>query len=243
MIRVGTAGWANPGHQRALRQPELSHLQHYAACFNSVEINSAFYRLHRRETYERWAALTGRHFRFSVKMPKSLSHDAALRGSLKELDEFIASVRGLGAKLSVLLLQLPGQSEWQPRVARRFFGRLRERIEVPVVCEPRHPSWSGVSAERLFKEFDIAWVCADPVRVPHPGKVAAGIRYYRLHGSPRLYWSSYAESDLQRWAERIADEHASFPQVWCIFDNTAAGAAWENAQALNAKLRSAVAPA
>jgi uncharacterized protein YecE (DUF72 family) len=235
-FRVGTAGWANPSHQQAIREAGLSHLQHYAQRFNCVEINSSFYRLHRRATYERWARDTESDFRFAVKVPKAISHDAALRCPPEELDEFLESVQGLGAKLAVLLLQLPPQSEFQLGVARRFFGQLRDRIEVSVVCEPRHPSWAATSAARLLREFKISWVSADPERVSRAPGRDEGFRYYRLHGSPRLYWSSYADAELRSLANQMTQEQRRIPQLWCIFDNTAAGAAWLNAQSLNALL-------
>jgi uncharacterized protein YecE (DUF72 family) len=237
VIRIGTSGWGNPPAQRELRSPQRSHLEHYAACFNCVEINSSFYRLHQPKTYERWAALTDRNFRFCVKIPQSISHDSALRGCRNELDEFVDSVSGLGGKLAALLLQLPPQAEWHPAVARGFFSLLQDRIDVPVVCEPRHPSWSDAAAARLLAQFGISLVCAHPVRVARSWSLPSGIRYHRLHGSPRVYWSSYAESDLQELAIRIEDDSANSSQVWCIFDNTAAGAAWENAQTLQAKLQ------
>jgi uncharacterized protein YecE (DUF72 family) len=240
LIRVGTAGWANPPPQRALRPSERSHLQHYAACFNCVEINSSFYRPHQHKTYERWAASTDRNFRFSVKIPKTISHERALRGCQGELDAFLGSVHGLGVKLAVLLLQLPPQMEWRAAVARKLFCLLRDRTGVPVVCEPRHPSWAGAGAEQLFKHFGISLVCADPARLRRSWSSLGSIRYYRLHGSPQLYWSSYAENYLQSLADQITAERERLSQVWCIFDNTAAGAAWENAKTLNAGLRSAV---
>jgi uncharacterized protein YecE (DUF72 family) len=237
VIRIGTAGWSNPREQRELRQLDLSHLEHYATCFNSVEINSSFYRSHRRQTYERWAASTGHNFRFSVKIPKTISHESALRGCQGELEAFLGSVRGLGVKLAVLLLQLPPQAELHAGVARQFFRLLRGCTDVPVVCEPRHPSWSSAHAERLFEQFRISLVCADPARLTRTWSMPGGIRYYRLHGSPRLYWSSYAKNFLQTLADRITAEHARLSQVWCIFDNTAAGAAWKNAETLSAELR------
>ena len=236
MMRVGTAGWANPSDEKVNREPGLTHLQRYAQLFNSVEINSSFYRLHRRETYERWAASTGSDFRFSVKIPKAISHDAALRCSSVILDEFVEGVRGLGSKLAVLLLQLAPQAECEPRVARRFFRELKSRIEVPIVCEPRHPSWASSSVERLFREFQISWVSADPVRVLHAHAPIGDIQYYRLHGSPRVYWSSYADADLRDLSERMTSERRRVAQEWCIFDNTAAGAAWLNARLLNTYL-------
>ncbi len=235
-IYLGTAGWANPPEQRQARSDTASHLQHYARCFNAVEINSSFYRPHRFDTYQRWAAATGRGFRFSVKVPRAISHDAALRMAPAELDAFIGAVSGLGPKLGVLLLQLPSQLEWQPRIARRFFARLRDRIDVPVVCEPRHPSWSRASAQRAFQDFAIMQVRADPARVPEHRSLAGPVRYHRLHGAPRVYWSSYSESDLQGLADRLVAERRTAAGVWCIFDNTAAGAAWTNAQCLREKL-------
>jgi uncharacterized protein YecE (DUF72 family) len=230
LIRIGTAGWGNPRAHR--KPPDRTSLEHYGTYFNCVEINSSFYRTHQRLTYERWAASTGRSFRFCVKIPRVISHDAALRGCQDELQVFWDGVQGLGKKLAVLLLQLPPKAEWEVRVARRFFGLLRSCTAVPVVCEPRHPSWSSAGAERLFKEFGISLVCADPVRLPRCWSLSAGIRYYRLHGSPRVYWSSYSPNQLEALSGRIADERASFPEIWCIFDNTAAGAAWDNAKSL-----------
>ena len=233
-IRIGTAGW---GNSRVYRKPaNRSSLEHYGTYFNCVEINSSFYRTHQRSTYERWAASTGRSFRFCVKIPQVISHDAALRGCRDEVQVFWDGVQGLGKKLGVLLLQLPPKVEWDARVAKRFFGLLRSCTTVPLVCEPRHPSWSGLGVERLFKEFGISLVCADPVRLPRSWTLSAGIRYYRLHGSPRIYWSNYPPSQLDALAGQIAGERASFPEIWCIFDNTAGGAAWDNAKSLAARL-------
>ncbi len=238
LIRIGTAGW---GHPRAYRKPaDRTGLENYARHFNCVEINSSFYRTHQHSTYERWAASTGRSFRFCLKIPRVISHDAALRGCRDELQVFWDGARGLGNKLAVLLLQLPPKAEWDMRVARRFFALLRSCTAVPVVCEPRHPSWASAAAERLFKQFGISLVHADPVCLPRSWSLSQGIRYYRLHGSPRMYWSNYPRSQLDALASRIAEECASFPETWCIFDNTAAGAAWDNAKSLAARLRSGV---
>ena len=239
-IRVGTAGWGNPAAQRTVRAAEHSHLQHYSTYFNCAELNSSFYRLHHCNTYRRWAAATGPNFRFSVKIPRIISHDSALRSCEDELDRFLDGVRGLNTKLALLLLQLPPRLEWHASVAKRFFRMLRDRIDTPVVCEPRHPSWSGASAERLLSELGISLVCADPLRLPRSWTTPGGVRYYRLHGSPRVYWSNYSDGYLHELAQRIAGERERFSEVWCIFDNTAAGHAWENAQTLNANLPRAV---
>jgi uncharacterized protein YecE (DUF72 family) len=229
---VGTAGWTNPSHQKANRQAGATHLQHYATCFNCAEINSSFYRTHRRATYEHWADSTPPNFRFSVKVPKAISHDAALRCQPEQIDDFLEGAHALGPKLAVLLIQLPPRAEFQPRAARRFFKLLTERTQVGVVCEPRHPSWSAATADRLLREFDISFVCADPPRVPHAWDSAGPILYHRLHGSPRTYWSGYSEQYLRGLASQLTDEHQRIDRVWCVFDNTAAGAAWSNAESL-----------
>jgi uncharacterized protein YecE (DUF72 family) len=236
VIRVGTAGWANPSDQQENRQPGCTHLQHYAQHFNCVEINSSFDSLHRRSTYERWADSTAVDFRFSVKIPRTLSHDTALRCSSAELDEFVDGVLGLGAKLAVLLLQLPPQAHFQPRVARQFLSRLTGRIEVPIVCEPRHPSWAEEGAERLLRDLKISRADADPERVAHVWTDTEPVHYYRLHGSPRLYWSSYTDAYLRALTVQMTSERTGSSQLWCIFDNTAAGAAWLNARAINKRL-------
>ncbi len=77
-LRIGTAGWSVP----ALYAEEMprggSHLERYARRLNAVEINSSFYRPHQRKTYERWAQSTPADFRFSVKVPKAITHEARL---------------------------------------------------------------------------------------------------------------------------------------------------------------------
>jgi uncharacterized protein YecE (DUF72 family) len=231
---VGTAGWSNPrGESRAAG---TTLLQHYATHFNCVEINSSFYRPHRRETYERWAASTPKGFRFSVKLPQEISHERGLRSCEALLDDFLAGVRGLGNKLGCLLVQLPPRLEWNSRVAGRFFGALRRRLPCPVVCEPRHASWAGVAAERLMHRLDVSLVHADPARLDRTWDSATGVRYLRLHGSPRVYWSGYTDESLRALALRLSAERPKFSQLWCIFDNTAGGEAWHNATALIAKL-------
>jgi uncharacterized protein YecE (DUF72 family) len=114
---------------------------------------------------------------------------------------------------------------------------LRERHAGDVVWEPRHSSWFCEAAGDLLKEFQISRVAADPACVPaaaHPGG-GSHLTYFRLHGSPRMYYSEYTAEFLDLLAARLA-MLAAKAKVWCIFDNTAAGYATRNALELNAKL-------
>src|ERR1700742_2007789 len=139
--RIGTAGWSGPAREAAGTAATGSHLERYAHRLTAVEINSSFYRPHRATTYARWAASTPADFRFSVKIPKAMTHERKLEDCDALLDRFVAEVAGLGDKLGVLLVQLPPKSVLNKRVAAAFFRALRKRIAVPVALEPRHASW------------------------------------------------------------------------------------------------------
>ena len=204
--------------------PGPSLLQRYAAVFSAVEINSSFHRPHRPGTYARWAAGVPGHFRFAVKLPRSVTHEARLAGAGPQLESFLGEARGLGNRLGVLLVQLPPSLGFDRQVAGGFFDYLRGRYVGPVACEPRHPSWFGGEAEALFQATRVARVAADPAIVPEAGEPGGwtGLSYWRLHGSPRMYYSTYPAKELVRLGDAIAGVEG---EAWCIFDNTAAGAA------------------
>jgi uncharacterized protein YecE (DUF72 family) len=233
-IHVGTAGWVVPKLFAHAVAAEGSHLQRYAGVANCVEINSTFYRPHLARTFERWAAITPDDFRFAVKLSKVVTHGAKLCGCGAELMAFFDNVRPLGEKLGPVLVQLPPKLEFDEGTARKFFETLRELHQGPVVIEPRHASWFAPAVERLLKEFQVARAMADPpagsALAGEPGGWA-GLRYYRLHGSPRKYWSEYGEDFLRALAKRIESEKRA-REVWVIFDNTASNHALGNALTL-----------
>jgi uncharacterized protein YecE (DUF72 family) len=235
---IGCAGWSISKQHAALFPPADSLLERYAQRFNAVDINSSFYRPHQPATYARWAAATSDDFSFAVKMPKTITHTRRLVGVTELLERFLAESGQLGAKLGPLLVQLPPSLAFGTRVAGTFFTVLRERFAGLLVCEPRHPSWFGAEAEALLSAFQVARVAADPAIVP----VAAvpggwrGLAYYRLHGSPDMYKSAYSEAYLNALAQRIS---LAPEPAWCIFDNTALGAATTDALELLARLKEA----
>ena len=238
---IGTAAWSLPRAVAASFPGDGQHLERYARQFACAEINSSFYRSHQPETYARWAAMTPAHFRFAVKLPRAITHDARLRGARKPLRAFLAEASGLGDRLGVLLVQLPPSLAWDARVARTFFGLLGDLWNGPVACEPRHASWFEPPADRALARLRVTRVAADPARpdaAAHPGgwlgpegDGSGALLYYRWHGSPRVYWSSYDARWLAQQAARLADwPGGAVP--WVIFDNTASGAATANALAL-----------
>lgn len=237
-LLVGTAGWSLPVAVQAAFPGEGTHLQRYARRFPVVEINSSFYRPHRPATYARWATLVPDGFRFAVKIPKAITHERKLVASGDLLDAFLAEAGALGDRLGALLVQLPPKLELDVAIAERFFRDLRARFQGAVALEPRHASWFDPDAARLLVEHRISRVAADPPRVPaasEPGGDPARV-YYRLHGSPRTYWSAYDAAYLDALAARMRDGAQSAKEVWCIFDNTASGAAAANALSLLERL-------
>ncbi|HJX27841.1 MAG TPA: DUF72 domain-containing protein [Thermoanaerobaculia bacterium] len=235
---VGCAGWSLPRSEQE-RFPEAgSHLERYASRFRAVEINSSFHRPHRPATYARWSASVPAGFRFSVKVPKTITHKQRLRDAGDLIETFLAEASGLGDKLGCLLVQLPPSLSFEGPVASAFFADLRARTAATVACEPRHATWFTSEADSLLEELEVARVAADPACVPDAAEPGGwrGVSYYRLHGSPRIYYSAYSEEYLAALAEKIRTEAGTGRTVWCIFDNTTLGAAAGNALDLTSRL-------
>ena len=149
-IRIGCAGWALRREDVDAFPPPGTHLARYAARFNAAEINSSFYRPHRRTTYERWAASVPGDFAFAVKVPRAITHTLRLKRSEAALEDFLAEVSGLGAKLGPLLLQLPPSLELAPptlhQTAQRAIGIGREKPDDVLV------QWKHLDLERSRRE-------------------------------------------------------------------------------------------
>jgi uncharacterized protein YecE (DUF72 family) len=233
-IYIGCAGWSIPKAQKPYFPACGSHLERYASVFNAVEINSSFYRSHRRATYERWAGSVPDEFRFSAKVPKAITHGARLEGGEDMLRTFLDEVGGLGGKLGCLLIQLPPSLAYRATVARAFFALLRDLTDTTVVLEARHADWFDANAGEILRDFQIVRVHADPPAVAgaEDNDLKRDPVYYRLHGKPKIYYSKYPSEEIQALAARIAARR----EAWCIFDNTALGHALENARELLAEL-------
>lgn len=236
-VLIGCAGWSIPRETQAEFPSGESHLERYAKVFRAVELNSTFYRSHLPATYARWRQSVPRGFRFSVKMPRLITHIQRLADCQKPLAAFIEEVAALGEQLGPLLVQLPPSLGFDPKRAEAFWRRLRALHNGPVVCEARHAGWFTPEAARMLVAYRIIRVAADPAPVPGSGDPGgwSGMVYYRLHGSPRMYSSSYSAAFLTMLAKRLRGLSRRGP-VWCIFDNTAVGAAIPNALALQRRL-------
>src|SRR5262249_39430534 len=143
--------------------------------------------------------------RFSVKLPKALTHERRLADVGAVLDRFLAEATNLGDRLGPFLAQLPPSLAFAPDVAERFLVTIRERFDRELVLEPRHPSWFEPAVERLMIRYRVARVAADPAVVPAASVPGGwnGLVYYRLHGSPSVYRSSYSDEYLEVLAKKL----------------------------------------
>lgn len=236
-LRIGTAGWSIPRAAAGRVDGAGTHLERYARRFRGVEINSSFYRPHRAATYARWRDSTPPDFRFAVKLPRTMTHDLKLEAPGELLVDFLAQTGALGEKRGPILMQTPPSLSFHDAVVTRFLTIVRERYDGPLVCEPRHGTWFTAPVSALLTRFGVARVAADPAQVPEaavPGG-APHLAYYRLHGSPRMYWSRYDEPFLAAVAAGLR-ARADGTDVWCVFDNTASGAAIDNAWDLQGRV-------
>jgi uncharacterized protein YecE (DUF72 family) len=238
-IRIGTAGWSIPRASAHRFDATGTHLERYARRFPSVEINSCFYRPHRQATYARWHESTPPDFQFAVKLTRRITHDLRLRQARHPFVEFLDETGSLAEKRGPILVQLPPSFSFDRATASRFFAMARSLYDGPLVLEPRHPTWFAPAVESLLIDHQVARVVADPPPVPAVSVPAGwpGTMYVRLHGSPRIYRSAYEADDISALARTLA-QASTTADVWCIFDNTAAGAALENAWELQQRIAS-----
>jgi uncharacterized protein YecE (DUF72 family) len=233
---IGTAGWSLNAEHRQYVGGEGTHLERYATVFDCVEIDSSFYRAHQHKTYVRWASSVPDAFRFSVKLPRAITHEAKLVDAMPLLEAFLDGVVGLGAKLGPLIVQLAPRHAFDADIVSAFFDQFRARFAGEIVCEPRHVSWFDGRADALLDAYRVARVAADPVL--HAGADNAGgwpgLAYFRWHGSPEVYRSQYGAEALGGLAGKLRQ----CSNAWVIFDNTMLGHAFRDALALRAVLLS-----
>lgn len=235
---IGTAGWSIPASDAEHFGRDGSALERYAARFAGVEVNSSFHRPHRAATWQRWADSVPASFRFAVKVPKAITQERKLVDCRDLAARFLDEAGALGDKLAVLLVQLPPRLGFDAAPAEEFFAHLSRLSSARIACEPRHPGWFEASADGLLDRLGVARVAADPAIVPAAASPGGwrGFAYWRLHGSPRMYRSSYDDGRLDGYARAIRAELARGGETWCMFDNTAASAATGDALALTKAL-------
>lgn len=220
---IATAAWSIPKVVADRFAPEGSGLTRYASVFSGVEVNSTFYRRHKSSTFARWAESVPASFRFSVKIPREITHARAMTDIGEAFDIFLEDISPLAEKRGPLLCQLPPSLAFDADTMETAFQTMREADKGPIVIEVRHKSWVVDEAVALLGKYAIDRVLADPALVWSAGDFPDAPGYVRLHGKPKIYYSSYSDQEIKAFSKLLAADS------WCVFDNTASGAAIENA--------------
>jgi uncharacterized protein YecE (DUF72 family) len=222
-VRIGCSGWNYPhwrGRVYTKGLPQRRWLAHYATLFDTVEVNSTFYRLPRRSAVAAWAEETPPDFLFAVKASRFLTHMKRLTDMGRGVERFYERIEPLAdaSKLGPVLWQLP---ESFHRNDERLASAL-ERLPPGRHCfEFRHESWFTADVYALLREHDAALVIGDhPERPFQSHELTADWTFVRFHHGSRGRGGNYSERELETWARRFAqwrrgvDVYAYFNNDW-----------------------------
>jgi len=242
MIRIpyiGTSGWSYPDWQQHFYTgvTRKDWLRFYAEHFSAVEINGTFYRLQSPATFKKWFAETPAAFRFALKANRYLTHNKKLLDPKPAVLIEKEHAEELGAKLAVVLWQLPGSFKKDLDRLKHFIDALQQWPEVSHCIEFRHTSWFDDETADCLAQAQTAACLSDAEAWPMWDRITSNLVYIRLHGHLRTYVSSYSDPELIYWAERIVRWINEGKEVHVYFDNTAECAALVNASALRTMLR------
>ncbi len=219
-VVIGTSGWQYAdwrGRFYPDALPTSRWLEHYAACFDTVEVNNAFYRLPERATFEKWAARTPPGFVVAVKASRYLTHVRRLREPEEPVARLMERAAGLGERLGPVLLQLPPNLPADLAKLERTLACFPSGVRVAV--EPRHASWFSEDLADLLARFDAALCLADRRGPITPVWRTASFGYVRFHEGRASPPPSYGRRALERWAERLAETWPAEADVYAYFNN------------------------
>jgi uncharacterized protein YecE (DUF72 family) len=213
-----------------------SRLEYYASLCNSIEINSIFYKLPRKSTVINWAESVPDNFRFTFKVPKTITHTKGLDFSIKDVHDFIDVVENIGEKKGCLLAQFPPSLKIEMlnelQMLLETLGEATDNRGWRVAIEFRHPSWYEREVHELLEEYNCAMVIQDIPKSATPLKFAKGdFIYLRFHGPEARYRGDYTDEFLKQYAGYINSWISEKKMVYAYFNNTV-GAAFENQQTL-----------
>jgi uncharacterized protein YecE (DUF72 family) len=230
-IRVGCSGWNYAdwrGRVYPRGMPPSRWLAHYATLFDTVEVNSTFYRLAKPPAVAAWLEATPPDFVFTVKSSQFLTHMKRLVGIEQGIGRFYAGIAPLAAspKLGPVLWQLP---ERMKRDVPRLAGALELLPDGRHCFEFRHESWFCDDVLELLRAYGVALAIGDhPARRWQPWTLTTDWTLLRFHFGARGRRGNYSDSELRELAPRVA-ELAERAAVFAYFNNDWEGFAVRNA--------------
>lgn len=240
-IRIGCSGW-NYRHWRGIFYPEKLAVKHwfghYAATFDTVELNTSFYHLPKPETFSKWKEQAPPGFRYAVKASRFITHMKKLKDCREPVEEFIGRARKLGEAIGPVLYQLPPRWAYNRERLEEFIALLP--ADLLHVFEFREKSWITEEVLDLLDARGIAFCAHDMPGSATPRWASGASAYIRFHGGEGKYWGRYAEESLLGWADWMVAEAKGGRDVWAYFNNDIGGAAIEDALTLRAMVAQAM---
>ncbi|QQL50418.1 DUF72 domain-containing protein [Mucilaginibacter ginkgonis] len=208
--------------------PQRKWFEFYADHFRTLELNVTFYRFPRVEFLKKWYADCPADFKFSVKAPKAITHFKQFDNTTDMLTSFYATIReGLGDKLGPVLFQFPPRFIYAEDRLQRVLDQLDSAFDN--VLEFRHPSWWRKDVYDRLANRQVSFCGMSHPDLPQDVIVNTDVVYYRFHGVPNLYSSSYTDDELSAVVQRVK-QNLKIKSAWFYFNNDAAVAAIPNAQ-------------
>lgn len=234
-VQVGTSGWGYDHWRDVLYPPDTARADRlvlYARRFQTVELNSSFYRWPRNSTFARWRERLPDGFCLSVKAPRGLTHAKRLYAPEAWVERICLCWHELGHKRAVLLVQLARDQSRDDARLGYFLEQLPSWVRVAV--ELRHPSWNDDAVFELLEHHQAAYCVMSGAGLPCVLRATAPFVYVRLHGPDQhhLYAGSYSDDDLGWWADRAREWNGTGKDVFVYFNNDGYGHAVRNAEAL-----------
>jgi len=238
-VLIGTSGWNYKHWSNGVFYPEglrpAKWLHHYCQYFSTVELNYSFYRLPKRETFEKWYGATPSGFVLAVKANRFITHVKRLKDVEQTVPNFLANASALKEKLGPVLFQFPASFHADEDRLKRLLRYWSSQDIVPgarAAFEFRHESWFTDDVLRLLTDANAAVCLADWPELDREPETTADFVYVRRHGSQRPYTGSYSRNELEKDAGPIRRWSAKGKDVYAYFNNDAFGWALENARTL-----------
>ena len=239
---IGTSNGYIPGNKRTF-PPDYqtrTRLHYYSTLFNSIEVNSSFYKIPLKSPFEKWAIDVPEDFQFTLKLNKDITHAGELNCDDDHIEAFMRSATGIGNKKGCLLIQFPG------KITLAYFTKLEQMLARLIACdhlnewrkaiEFRNDSWYITETNELLNEYNSTMVVHDFSKARLSLiNTNANFVYMRFHGPSGDYRDSYNDLFLENKAQEIYGFTASGKDVYAYFNNTA-GNAYENARSLQSKV-------
>lgn len=236
-IYIGCSGfhykeWKNVFYPNGLAQSKW--FQFYCQHFNTLELNVTFYKFPTEKSLSKWYAASPDDFKFSAKVPKAITHYKKFNECERMLEDFYTSIQnGLQYKLGCVLFQLPPQLVYSEELLQKIINNINPAFKN--VIEFRHVSWWNTFVFQQLKKNKIIFSGVSYPNLPDNVVKTTTNLYYRLHGVPVLYKSSYSEKFLEELSGEVSI--LKIKEAWIYFNNTWGTAAIENAKFLQRHLR------